>query len=273
MPGASSIQNKNAQMESLLSGKFQRRHEPNFAHANAISIFSMLPALRAFWPLSAHDTSGGVLHARDIACGYQLTMANNPKFGYSGIAPQVDFDGVNQYGYYADDQQFDIIGNETYVAVPGLTLGGWFRFDVLGSVGVTNRPCITKWQTANQHSYALLLRDTSNLVEFFVTTDGSTTVLVSSAADVVINQWYFLVGRFVPSTSLDLWKNGVKTTNGAGVPATLFDSTSQLEIGRFSAAQYLNGQASLCFICASALPDVLINHLFHQTRALFGVRG
>ena len=88
------------------------------------------------------------------------------------------------------------------------------------------------------------------------------------------SNWYFVVGRFNPSTSLDIIVNGTKVSNVAGIPATLFNSTANFIVMAYNnglAATRNDGKTSLCFLCAAYLDDVVVDALFAQTRALFGV--
>ena len=58
----------------------------------------------------------------------------------------------------------------------------------------------------------------------------------------------------------------------AVIPASIFNSTNQLNIGAVvTGSILLNGRASLCFLSANALPDAYTNGLFQQSRILFGV--
>lgn len=83
--------------------------------------------------------------------------------------------------------------------------------------------------------------------------------------------WYFTVGRFVPSTSIDVYVNNNKESLTVGVGAAMTNTAHAFQIGTFaSGTQLLNGRAALCFLCANALPDVILTGLFEQTRLLFG---
>jgi len=241
-----------------------------------------LPALRAFWPMSSVDYTTAS-RARDVAGGgYHLTDNNTVLFG-SGqsdalptMVPYAEFDGVNQYLSRADGgaaNWADITGTEAYVvaAQRGLTVGGWFRFGTVAPA--TFDGVIGKFNgLANQKSYQVLAFSAGTKIYFEISTDGVAVIPAVSTMAISADIWYFCVGRFTPSAEVAMFVNDVKDINVAGVPASIFDGTANFEIARRnSAGTYLDIRASLCFLCASALSDSIINALFQQTRKLYGV--
>lgn len=265
------LQKRNAEMVELLRPDFQARYEPNFALVNACALHQAIPGLRGFWPLSSVDNTGA---AYDLSGQTRtLTYNGNPAYGISGLAPYCDFDGTGDYLSRADEAGLDILGTETIfpTALRGLTFGGWFQIDTLagGTDGL-----IGKWNdnAVNQRSYLLDFNTTTNVIRFQLSTDGTAIVSVSSAA-VAAATWLHCIARFDPSTELALWVNGVKTTNLVAIPASVFNSTAQLNIGAYSngASGLLEGWASMCFLSSAFLPDVWAGVLFEQTRALYGV--
>lgn len=264
------VQEQNAELVALMSAYFWGRNESNVAWRHAVSSILALPALRAFWPMSSVDYTVAS-RTRDIAGGgYHLSDNNTPVFGYDQLAPHVEFDGVNQYLSRADGgaaNWADITGIEAYVAAAqrGLTLGGWFYFDVLG----TTATLLSKWGAGGQQSY-LLQRQAANTARFAV---HSGAVFASSGViPVVTSTWYFMVGRFIPSTEVNIFVNDNASPVVAGIPAALADSTIGFSVGaRAVPSDYLDGRASLCFLCAAALSDSIISALFHQTRKLYNV--
>ncbi len=264
----------NRDLVRLLGVDLVTRNEPNYAWGQACASILALPALRAFWPLSSVDYTTAD-RARDIAgAGYHLTDNNTVTFGYDQLAPYAALDGINQYLSKADGgaaNWADIIGTESYIvaAQRGLTLGGWFYFDnaaganehLLGKVNVT---------VGNQRSYRLIRLGTG-FVRFEMSVDG-TAITTAPIAGPGAGVWCFFAGRFDPSTEVKVWYNDVTATNVAAIPATIFDSIAQFTIGaRDGPSQFLDGRASLCWLCAAALSDSLITALFQQTRKLYNV--
>lgn len=270
--GTSVAQLYNSEQIDLLATHFPRRNEPTVAWGKVCSMFQMTPGLRGFWPMSSVDENG---NAFDLSGqGRTLSYNGNPIYAFSGLYPSLQFDGAGDFLSRADEAGLDILGTETPVwsGVRGLTLGGWFYFTSLatgdnqGLIGKYNRNAV------NQRSYQLFMSDATNVIDFIVSTDGTATVDVAGSA-VAADNWYFCVGRFDPSTELAVFVNGVKTTNAVGVPASLFNSTAQFNIGAHSngALALFAGIASLCFLSAMALSDTYIQALYHHSRSLFGV--
>jgi len=92
-------QKRNPQNEELLSAHMARRDEPNFALGNAISSYLALPALRAFWPTSAHHVTTQAWYLDDIACDYDVNAYGSPHLGFSNLYPWIYLDG-DEYFYY-----------------------------------------------------------------------------------------------------------------------------------------------------------------------------
>ena len=267
-------QDYNDEQMALLSTHFWTRNEPNVAWRHAVSSVMALPALRAFWPMSSVDYTVAS-RARDVSGGgYHLSDNNTPLFGYDQLAPYAGFDGINQYLDRADGgaaNWADITGAEAYVApkAGGLTLGGWFYIDAL--TGVT-QGLSGKWDSGgvNQRSYLLSYLN-GGAPQFLISTNGAASQTVTAGA-VALDTWFFAVGRFTPSAEIAVFVNDVKTTNVAGIVATIFDSTAPFGIGAFSTwSNWLAGRASMCWLCASALSDSIITALYHQQRKMYNV--
>jgi len=232
----------------------------------AVGNFLALPGLRGFWPMSAFDSAGG---AQDVSGhGHHLTYNGNPTYNYSNLVPYIDLDGTGDSLSRADEADLDITGTESYVAasVRGLTFGGWFWIDSFTPVV---NALMMKWPAGGNLSYALF--EAGGLYYFIITGDGTTQVTVTSAT-ATTGAWHFIIGRFIPSTELNLFDNGVKSTNVAGIPASVYSGNGALYIGWDQADNsYLDGRAALCFLCATWLSDAAIAALYQQTRMLFGV--
>ena len=267
-------QTRNDQMVGLLSGDLQRRCEPNLAWKTACSAMRMLPGLRGFWPMSSFNENGD---AYDLSGqGRTLTYNGNPTYNYSSLIHYIDLDGTGDYLSRTDEAGLDILGTESYVAgaAQGLTLGGWFYFKVFPAFPT----CLGKHDGVggNQRSYVIWIDTGAGNVPVMVVSSNGTAVgqvTVLHTTGLVVDTWYFIVGRFVPSTSLTIFLDGSGVSNAAGIPASIFNSTTAFMIGARSVppASFLNGQASLCFLCAAALSDSIISALFQQTRAIFNV--
>lgn len=232
-----------------------------------ISPFQALTGLRAFYPMSAVGTAG---QARDLGGSgttYDLTNNNVARFGYDGLVPFCTYDGVNQYHSFPDNANFDILGTEAYIVAArrGLTWGGWFYPEETG----TAEDLMSKWAAAPNRSYRLRFA-AGNAFAVAISDDGTNSDEATSAA-VAIDAWYHVVGRFRPGAFVDVFVNGVESSQ-ATARASVFNSNATFEIAaRSGGTSPFEGRASLCFICAAQLSDAIIGQVFQQTRAMYGV--
>lgn len=238
------------------------------AWQSAISTFQNLPGLVGFWPMSSVQRSTG--NAYDLS-GQTRTMSynGNPVYSFGGMAPYIELDGTGDYLSRADETDLDILGSEAIYAanVRGLTFGGWFY---PGAAGAVMR-YMSKWGNAGTRSYMLHATATGTH-QMTVSSDGTASTLIETTSAYSTNAWYFVVGRFKPSTEVAIFTNSDKVINTTSIPAAIFSGASDLVIGgQTGGATLLTGRASLCFLCADALSDDVITALFQQTRRLFGI--
>lgn len=260
------LQKRNDAMVNLLRADFQGRYEPQFALANAQSLFTSLPGLRGLWFMSGTDSSGDVYDISGV--GKTLTNNNTVTFDNDSLVPYGQFVIANsEYLERTDEADLDISGTEAFIVNNGLTLGGWFYHDI---VGANSQGYLAKWGDIGNFAY-LLIKNTVDQVRFGMSDDGTNVDNVFSAA-ITANVWRFSVGRFIPSSEVAVFVNNIKTT-AVTARASIFNSSANFRIGSTHAAtpRLLDGRAAFCFLCASALPDFMISNLFHQTKAMFNV--
>lgn len=239
------------------------------------SPFLALPGLRGFWPTSSRegtpnmrvmDLSGLEMHLDNIAVDGAVTS------GYENLVPFISLPGGGPGGatylQHIDDPVFDIIGNESWIGAAywGLTIGGWFKIDDLGA----EEGLMSKENGAGQRSYYLYKTAADN-IEFTVSSNGVAVFTVTSTGTILADTWYFIVGRYDPSTELAVFINNVKTTNVVAIPATLFNSTANFRIGFITTSFSADMLLSLCFLSAMQLSDGIIDSLYAQERGAFGV--
>ncbi len=231
----------------------------------ASSLFKSIHGLVGFWPMNSIDAS---LVYDQSGQSRSLTKNGTPlTYELPSMTSYIDLNGTTQYLSRADEASLDITG--------ALTIGGWFYFDALGTAAF--EAVIGKFNdnAVNERSYLLYLNNVGGTVVFVISTNGS--LGAGSSNDVAtgalaISNWYFIVGRYTPSTELAVFVNGVKTVNTTAIVASAFNSNAQFEIGRRNKANtFMNGRASLCFLSMKALPDADIARLFNNSRTLFGV--
>lgn len=231
--------------------------------------FQALPGLVGFWPMSSVQRSTGNVY--DLSGQNRtLTYNGNPTFSYTGLVPYITFDGTGDYLSRADETDLDIVGSEAIFnsATRGLTLGGWFYTT---DVGAGLFGLMSKYASSQ---ISFLLYRSADTLSFTISNTGTALVgTVSSSTALVANNWNFIVGRFTPSTETALFNNDTKNTNTTSIPATIFNSTTALEIGRYNSSNTTcyAGRTSLCFLSANAISDSIINGVYQRSRNLFGV--
>lgn len=237
------------------------------------TLFQNLPGLRGFWPMSIQDDSGDA-HSLGMNSLELNNISSNAIFNIDALTPGLmtyaEFDGSSAYFNDVDNADLSISGTEAEINadIQGLTIGCWLWMDATPGSDVG---AIGKYvTTGNQRSYLIFVN--SSAVPIFIVSGSGTSGTSDqvNAGALAAGAWSFLVGRFTPGTEVAVWSNGVKTTNTSSIAASIYDSTADFQIGRFD-SNYFDGRASMCFLCAAALPDALIDRLWRHSRKLFGV--
>lgn len=225
---------------------------------DVVGSYLALPRLRGLWTMGAADGSDNV---NDISGGARHLTKNGTVSlpTYNGFVPYADYNGTTGYHSRATEAALEITGV--------MTMGGWFWSDSIA----TQTGLIGKFLAAgNQRSYWAQFFGSNFL--FSVSLDGTAVVTVTHTATLLTGAWYFCVARYTPSTELKVYVNNVAVTNVTSIPASIFVSTADFTIGAFSGGTFfLDGRASLGFVCASALSDNLLTALWQQGRSFFGV--
>lgn len=254
----------NPEMIEGLGSHFPRTNSASFAWSNVVSDFLMLRHLRSFHPMTSVDENGDPYDLSGQ--GRVLTNTNAIAFASTSVMTYAALVAASTKYFTRglDEAGYDILA--------GLTWGGWFYFNTaLRTDGLAS-----KWNATgvNQRSWVLYKTNLA-AINVGISSGGTagTSVILSSSVTAAAAQWYFIVGRYNPSTELAVFVNGVKTTNLVGIPAALFNSTQPYELGVYRGTpDYLDGRLSLQFVCATVLEDCFINALFWHSCPLFGVK-
>lgn len=229
--------------------------------------FCGLPGLRGLWYPGVADNTGAVYDASGQ--GRTLTYNGNPTINlHNSLIPYFALDGTGDFHSRADENGLRIAGNETIIASAyrGLTLGGWFWSNSLGS-----RHTLISKTTGLAGTTNYWLEKNSDDKAYFWVGDGANLFNVTSAV-LAANTWYHILARYTPSTELKVVVNGVATVNTTTIPATVVNSAAPFNIGSLnSGTNLLTGRWALGFLCGAALPDDLLTYLFHRTQPIFGV--
>lgn len=235
---------------------------------NVLASYMALPGLVGFWPMSSVQRSTG--NAYDLSGqGRTLTYNGNPAYTYfNGLVAYIDLDGTGDFLSRATETDLDIQGSETIytTGAAGLTIGGWFWAD-----SVAGAPSfIGKHDNASAAGSAYLLYLVSGAPNFIVYNSTNLFDAVSGTT-LTAGTWYFVVGRYTPSTEVAVFVNSNKAVDTTSIPASLNAVAAAFQIGARAGGSLLNGRAALCFVCANALGDDLISSLFQSSRVLFSI--
>lgn len=253
------------EMREVLSPFFAKS---NHHHGIPMGLYLGLPGLVGFWPMSSVQRSTGAVY--DISNQSRtLTYNGNPTFNiYNNIVPYIDLDGTGDYLSRADETDLDILGTESIYAssVRGLTVGAW----VWDTAKTNLARYVSKGASSNYNHLVYLSTDNPS---FSVSNDGATLVgTIASSVAISASTWYFVTGRFTPSTETAIFVNDTKSTNTTSIPASLFNGTAAFVVGGQSGGvNLMTGRVALVFLCANALPDDLIYRIYYHTKGLFGL--
>lgn len=151
------------------------------------------------------------------------------------------------------------VGNPTVLQITGaITVGAWIKTTSL------NRT-LAKWATTgNQRQFELQTR------YWVITTNGITEIYREYGTLVRDGAWHHLVGTFYPSTNLDIYIDGALDNGALGgvIPATLFNSSANVYIGRMEASYY-TGIVDQVMIYNRMLTAGEIAHIYNTTKGRY----
>lgn len=260
------MQKNNQENIDLLTTYFRRRSEPLYAWADVVGAYSMLPHLRGLWLFSSIDEAGNVYDAsgqvRTLTDDNGLTYAVDPTLANVGVFDPANSDRL----FRVTEPGLEITG--------GITFGGVFKFASLPAEDV-RYSLVSKQGAVGNYGYSLYV-ETDNgetRIWFSISDDGTVLQVCSGPTLVVVDQWYHVVARFDPGVEMATWQSGVEGQCDSAIPASIFNSTSDFEIGSDNGgANFYDGMAGLIFVCASTLPEVLCEGLYWLAGSLFGIR-
>lgn len=220
--------------------------------SSAEEIFIQLPGIEGYYPMSIANGSGQAIN--HTGAGDPLTQAGVVPVGFDGNSYRQLGSGVN---YLLAASAYGLTGIETFIgaSIRGFTIGGWWN---VSSLPASSGGFISRDGPSPQRGFSLIILSTG-VVRMAVSATGTTVVLVDSAA-VALDEWLYLVARYIPSTELSVFVGGVKTVNTTSIPASCFVSSQQFEIGRYinDNTRVVAAKVRDAFLCRSALTDAQI---------------
>lgn len=239
----------------------------------AMASFMAIPGLSAFYPGVMGLNTSATPQAWDRSPnGLHLTWSGGSASRcvvWGDVSPALYFAGT-QVAYRADASPLDMTGDNAYLASQyrGITVGGWFRPSNLAG---TFEVLLAKSGIGNTINYRL--QRLSSGQSQFVVSSSATNYSVQHST---LSQygWYFIVGRFRPSTSVDLIVNGVENRNLTSIPATIDTNNEPFTLGARSDGaggyqDYFTGYSGFTFLSQAKLPDTMVQHLYDVSKALY----
>ncbi len=236
----------------------------DFAFGRLIANRLALPQCRLLVNMCDSATGTVVDHS---GMARHLTINGNPTFAVhqeTGLpeVPYIDLDGTGDYLSIADAAWHSITG--------ALTLMGWYKPDdaTPASAGFVAAKLLA---AGNQRAYALI-HNTDGTLLARVSSNGTATTDVTTTAVMADATWHHCALRYIPSTELSVFLNGVEVLNTTSIPAAIFDSTADFTLGAGSGgAAPVAGHEALWSLHAVALSDAAMAACFAQEKRLFGV--
>lgn len=239
--------------------------ENGLSLGNLIGAYLTLPGLVGFWPVSSRrDTAVSDISGKSLT----LTSTGGPSYGVLRDAlPYVTFDGATQYLSRADEAALSITG--------ALTIGAWVKFITFPAPAVAPKIFCKHNNTAVQKGYGLDVSVEAGPVyhpRAFMSGTLNTSTLAAASYSISAGTWHFMAGRFIPSTEVTLYDNGIKTVNTTSIPASEVDNTAPLVAGANAELNlFSNASEALLFLCEAALTDAMLARLYNMGRVFFGV--
>lgn len=254
------IQQRNSELANILLPEFQGRNEPNFAASRIISLFQRWRGLRGLWFTPNVDESGDIFDL--TGQGRTLTRQGAPFVTGAQLIAFQQYSGAAEYHDRASEAGLEITGTNTIYSAGtrGISMGGWFRFDVLPGADVG---LISKWtEGAGTRGYILAV-DPANRPYTSVSSNGTAfSTLTASTAITANDRWYFIAMSWRPSTSHLLWVgdslgNFTAYSSLVGVSASIFvNAAIDFELMAHSAgANATDGACAIAFLSAMQNPD------------------
>ena len=152
-----------------------------------------------------------------------------------------------------------------------ITVTAWVKWD---AAATANDRVVSKYASTPDFGWELRIDDNPNgQLGFMVSGTGTDTFLAEQSAVFTKSQWIHIAGTYVPSTSVNIYRDGLLiSTNTTSIPATQYNqSATPVRIGRKgdnTAGLFFFGLMDDVRIYNRALSATEINQL-----ALFGVKS
>ena len=103
---------------------------------------------------------------------------------------------------------------------------------------------ICKGATAGQRGWNLVADASGYYCQ--ISSDGTAQVYIQLSTSPILNVWTHIVATYIPSISLNIYIDGIlKGQNTTSIPASQYNSSSNVFIGKYVTSSYFNGTIGL----------------------------
>lgn len=188
-------------------------------------------------------TSSGMDSSNLVVSDLQQTS------GYSPYA--LDFDGTDDYLNTGNHSIFQITG--------AMTVSYWFN----GQGGSGTVGGFGKLGGSNNRGFCLGLNNNNNITFYIAPTINS--LVAATYSHTADNNWHHLLGVFTPSTSLELYFDGVLVATTSTSVSSQYNGSNNLQIGaRGDGAGPFNGKMSNAAIWNTSLTSTEVTEIYNQ---------
>lgn len=247
---------RNSELPALLNGDFYGRTDPVAAFAVSHALHMGLPALSGYWSGAARSATDQQVD--QSGNGAHLDKAGSATWGYNvRLAPYMSFPVAAAVG-----NNFNR-ASDGYTAIStGLNMGGWF----FPRSNAANYHIMGRW---NSGALSYLLNYSAGVFGFYVSTTGAAVAAQVFSAAYSPNLWHRVDCRFIASTEISIFVNGVQVANTTSIPATLYTGGAvPFRIG----ASYSNGyygEAAFTYLARTPFTVTYHRILYDAGRAIF----
>lgn len=176
--------------------------------------------------------------------------------GSAGLAQvnnvySMEFDGVNDVINCGNDSSLQITG--------AMTVSYWFK----GQTGSASVGGVGKLGASGNRGFCL---DCIGTITFYIA-QNTTSLFSLSYSNTPDNNWHHLVGVYNPSTSVQIYLDGVLVKEQlVSIPASQYNGSNNLQIGaRGDSTGFFNGSIDEVGIFNTALTDAEILSIYNAT--------
>lgn len=223
-----------------------------------VAQWQYLNRLRGYWPMSSITETPTVIDLSGQ--GRALTFNGTANISvYRNLVPYIALNGTTGFLSRVDEAGLDIVGT--------LTLGGLVRV----TSGATIGAFMSKYGSVVANRSYYLRYTGSNTFQFGIGNGvGDTTV---SSQSIALDEWHFVMGRYMPSSEVAIFVDGIWTRNTTSIPAAIVSGAANLEIGRLNAVngQFLLGDIGACCLTSEAQSDDLVKMTFNRSAPIWNI--